>query len=157
MKMSDQGLQLLIDRESIELKAYRDSEGYWTIGVGHLLSLDKNTDFSSLVWTRDHAEEVFAQDIAKYQKAVDDSVHVPIEQYQYDALVSFAHNIGVAGVMNSWVVREINAGNLTAAAAAFDNWHKPPSIITRRNGEKAQFQGTAFEARITTEPPHATA
>lgn len=148
MKTSDQGRQLLIGRESLELKAYRDSEGYWTVGVGHLLSLDRNADFSSLVWTREHAEQVFAEDLAKYEKAVNDSVEVPMEQHQFDALVSFGHNVGVAGVANSWVVRELNAGNLEAAAAAFDNWHKPPSIITRRNGEREQFKGTAFEARV---------
>lgn len=148
MKTSEQGRNLLIERESLELKAYRDSEGYWTIGVGHLLSLDKNADFSSIVWTREHAEEVFAEDLAKYEKAVDDSVHVPLKQHQFDALVSFAHNIGVAGVMNSWVVREINNGNWGAAAASFDNWHKPPSIISRRNGEREQFKGAAFQARI---------
>jgi lysozyme len=147
MKTSDQGRKLLIQRESLETNAYRDSEGYWTIGVGHLLSLDKSADFSSLVWTSEKCEQVFAEDLAKYEKAVNDSVHVPLEQHQFDALVSFAHNIGVAGVMNSWVVRDINAGNLEAAIAAFDNWHQPPSIITRRNGEKAQFAGTAFEAR----------
>jgi lysozyme len=148
MKTSDQGRQLLIERESLELKAYRDSEGYWTIGVGHLLSLDKGADFSSLVWTREHAEEVFSQDLAKYEKAVEDSVHVPMEQHQFDALVSFAHNIGAAGVMNSWVVRQLNAGDLPGAAAAFDNWHKPASITSRRNGEKHQFIGDRFEARI---------
>ena len=148
MKTSEQGRKLLIERESLELKAYRDSEGYWTIGVGHLLSLDKNASFAGLVWTREHAEEVFAQDLAKYEKAVNDSVHVQLEQHQYDALVSFAHNIGVAGVMNSWVVREINKGDMEAAAKAFDNWHKPAAIISRRTGEREQFRGTAFEARI---------
>lgn len=147
-KTSPQGVKLLIERESLELQAYRDSEGYWTIGVGHLLSLDKGADFSDLVWTRDHAEKVFAEDLAKYERAVNDSVHVSMEQHQFDALVSFAHNVGVAGVMNSWVVRELNAGRLQAAAAAFDNWHKPSSIISRRNGEREQFKGTRFEARI---------
>jgi lysozyme len=147
MKTSEQGRKLLIERESLELKAYRDSEGYWTIGVGHLLSLDKSADYSGLVWTRDKAEQVFANDLAKYEKAVNDNVHVPMEQYQFDALVSFAHNIGEAGVANSWVVRELNAGRLEAAAAAFDNWHKPASIITRRNGEREQFKGTRFVAR----------
>jgi lysozyme len=112
MKTSDQGRTLLIERESLELKAYRDSEGYWTIGVGHLLSLDKNADYSSLVWTREKAEQVFAEDLAKYERAVNESIKaMPIEQHQFDALVSFAHNIGVAGVMNSWVVREINKSN----------------------------------------------
>lgn len=148
MKTSEQGRRLLIERESLEVKAYRDSEGYWTIGVGHLLSLDKGADFSGLVWTREQCEQVFAEDLAKYEKAVNDNVRVPMEQHQFDALVSFAHNIGVAGVANSWVVRELNAGRLEAAAAAFDNWHKPPAIISRRNGEREQFKGTRFEARI---------
>jgi lysozyme len=148
MKTSDQGRKLLIERESLELQAYRDSEGYWTIGVGHLLSLDKNADFSALVWTREHAERVFAEDLAKYEKAVNDSVRVPLKQNQFDALVSFAHNVGVAGVMNSFVVREINNGNWGAAAASFDNWHIPPEITSRRNGEREQFRGTRFEARI---------
>lgn len=151
-KMSAIGRRILADRESVELKAYRDSEGYWTIGVGHLLSLDKSADYSSLVWTREKAEEVFAQDLAKYEAAVNHSLTVPVQSYQFDALVSFAHNIGEAGVMNSWVVRELNAGNLFAAAAAFDNWHKPTSIISRRNAEKAQFMGTHLVARLETDP-----
>lgn len=148
MKTSAAGRALLIEREGIELEAYRDSEGYWTIGVGHLLSLDKNADFRGLTWTREQAEQVFAEDLAKYEKAVNDSVHVPIDQYQFDALVSFAYNIGVVGVMNSWVVREINKGDFDAAARAFDNWNKPASIITRRNGEREQFKGAALKARI---------
>lgn len=147
MKTSPQGRALLIARESLELRAYRDSEGYWTIGVGHLLSLDKNADYSGLAWTRERAEQVFADDLAKYEKAVNDSVHVPMTPYQFDALVSFAHNIGTAGVANSWVVRELNAGRLDVAAAAFDNWHKPASIITRRNAEREQFKGVRFVAR----------
>lgn len=147
MKTSEQGRKLLIERESLELKAYRDSEGYWTIGVGHLLSSDKNADFGSLVWSRGEAEQVFAEDLAKYEKAVNDSVRVSMKQHQFDALVSFAHNVGVAGVMNSWVVRELNAGRLEAAAAAFDNWRKPAAIITRRNAEREQFKGTRFVAR----------
>lgn len=148
MKTSDQGRELIIQREGEKLEAYRDSEGYWTIGVGHLLSLDRSADFSGVTWTREKVSETLAEDLAKYEKAVNDSVTVPMEQHQFDALVSFALNIGAAGVTNSWVVRDLNAGDLGAAAAAFDNWHKPPSIISRRNGEKYQFIGTHFEARI---------
>lgn len=148
MRTSDQGRQLLIEREELRTEAYRDSEGYWTIGVGHLLSLDKNADYAGLTWSREKCDKTFAEDLAKYEKAVNDSVHATIEQHQFDALVSFAHNIGTMGVANSWVVRDINAGDLEAAAAAFDNWHQPPSIISRRNGEKHQFIGDRFEARI---------
>jgi lysozyme len=147
VKTSKQGRNLLIARESLELDAYRDSEGYWTIGVGHLLSLDKNANFAGLHWTREKCEAVFAEDLAKYEKAVNDSVRVQLAQHQFDALVSFAHNVGVMGVKNSWVVREINKGDFITAAKMFDNWHTPPSIITRRNGEREQFLGRKFVAR----------
>lgn len=141
MKMSHEGADVLADREDLRMQAYRDSEGYWTIGVGHLLSLDKNADYSTLVWSREKCLEVFAQDLAKYEAAVNRGLTVPVQQHQYDALVSFGHNVGVAGVENSWIIRELNAGNVAGAVAAFDNWHKPTSIISRRNGEKAQFMG----------------
>lgn len=152
-RMSPQGADVLADREDLRTKAYRDSEGYWTIGVGHLLSLDKNADFSSLVWTREKCLEVFAQDLAKYEAAVNRGLNVDAKPYQFDALVSFGHNIGEAGVENSWVIKELNKGDLVAAAAAFDNWHKPTSIISRRNAEKAQFMSLVpVVARMRTDP-----
>ncbi len=149
MKTSQQGLNLLIDRESLELKAYRDSEGYWSIGVGHLLSLDKDADFSSLVWTREHAIEVFARDIERFEKAINDNVHVDLEQYQFDALVSWLFNVGEAWARKpAHLIKLVNAGNFAAAAIEFNNWRIPASITTRRNGEREQFKGTAFEARL---------
>lgn len=144
MKTSEQGLDLLIEREAIRTEAYRDSRGIPTIGVGHT-GLEVHM---GLTWSVEKCREVFAQDIWRFEKAVSASVHGPLEQHQFDALVSFAFNIGEMGVANSWVVRELNAGNPDAAAAAFDNWHKPPEIISRRNGEREQFKGTRFEARI---------
>ena len=57
MKMSEQGMKLLHEREGRRTKAYRDSRGYWTIGLGHLLSTDKNADLSHVVWTQAQVEE----------------------------------------------------------------------------------------------------
>ena len=156
MKTSEQGRKLLIERESLETKAYRDSKGYWTIGVGHLLSLDKNADYSGLVWTREKCEQVFAEDLAKYEKAVNDGVKVAIPQHAFDALVSFTHNVGegdpkrpeTGGFLNSTLLRMINAGNMVEAAKQFDRWHIPAEITSRRNAEREQFRGTAFQARI---------
>jgi len=146
MHLSPQGLDLLIAREALRTEAYLDTADppVWTIGVGHT----GPEVCKGLMWSVEKCREVFARDIARFEIAVNDSVTVPMEQYQFDALVSFAFNIGTVGVMNSWVVRELNAGNLDGAAAAFDNWHKPPSIISRRNAEREQFRGEAFEARI---------
>jgi lysozyme len=174
MKTSDQGRRLLIERESKEYDAYPDPAsplakackaaginflkgGYkrlagwenlsgapWTIGVGHT----GPEVHAGLIWTDEQIDFAFAHDLERFERAVQDSVHRDLKPNQNDALVSFAHNIGEMGVMNSWVVREINKGDFVAAAAAFDNWHKPEMIISRRNGEREQFKGTRFEARI---------
>lgn len=144
MRTSDNGLDLLILREGARNEAYLDSVGVWTIGIGHT-----GTEVhQGLMWSYQQIKEAFARDVARFEKAVNDSVHQILTQYQFDALVSFAFNIGVMGVMNSWVVREINNGNWAAAAASFDNWHRPTDIITRRNAEREQFRGKQYVARL---------
>lgn len=151
MKTSEQGRKLLIQREGLLTEAYRDSKGYWTIGVGHLLSLDKTANFGGTVWTKEQCEEVFEQDLAKYEKSVNDCVKVPLEQHQFDALVSFQHNLGVNALPHgnegrpSSVLRALNAGDYEGAGHAFNNWMADPEVRTRRAGERDQFLGIAFE------------
>lgn len=144
MKTSDQGLDLIIEREGARPDAYLDSRGIPTIGIGHT----GPEVHMGLHWDATRIKAVFAHDIERFERAVDAAVTRELKQHQFDALVSFAFNIGEMGVTNSWVVREINNGNWGAAAASFDNWRKPPEITSRRNAEREQFKGTRFEARV---------
>ena len=50
-----------IAEEGYRPKAYKDSKGYWTIGIGHLLS--KTESFAGLVWTDAKIREVFENDL----------------------------------------------------------------------------------------------
>jgi lysozyme len=154
MNMSEQGMKLLHEREGRRTKAYRDSKGYWTIGLGHLLSRDVNSDFSSLVWTQDQVEKAWLEDKAIYEKAVNDCVKVPLKQHQFDALVSFAFNCGVNALPYgskggpSSILRALNAGDYMGAGLAFNNWMADPEVRTRRAGEREQFLGRHFVARF---------
>lgn len=144
MKLSNLGLDLLIEREGVRNEAYLDTRGIWTIGIGHT-----GYDVApGMVWDDEKVRSTFARDVGRFEMAVGSAVKVPISQNEFDALVSFAYNIGEMGMLNSWVVRELNRGFRGAAAAMFNNWHLPPEIIPRRNGEREQFRGTRFEARI---------
>jgi lysozyme len=162
VKTSKQGRDLLTAREiivsqGIPLKAYRDSKGFWTIGVGHLLSTDKGADFSNLVWTKAQAEQAFEADLAIYEKAVSDCVKVPLQAHQNDALVSFSHNLGRYALAYgnnggpSSILRALNAGDYMGAGLAFNNWMADPEVRTRRAAEREQFLGRKFVDKVKPE------
>lgn len=144
MRISQQGLDLLIAREGKRNKAYLDSVGVWTIGVGHT----GPEVHAGLFWNDDQIEAALRADLERFEQAVNDGVTVGLEQYQFDALVSFAFNVGVGAFKTSTLLRKINLQQFEAAAEQFDRWHIPPEITSRRNAEREQFKGTAFEARI---------
>jgi lysozyme len=144
MKMSEQGLKLLHGREGRRNKVYLDSVGVPTVGFGHTGPDVRMGD----VWTDEQVEAAFAKDLERFERAVNEAVKVPIPQHAFDALVSFAYNVGVTAFKNSTLVRVLNAGDTAGAAKQFDRWHIPAEITSRRNGEREQFAGRAFQARI---------
>jgi lysozyme len=144
MKTSDAGLHLIMEREGNKTHAYLDSVGVWTIGVGHT----GPEVHSGLVWTEQQVMDALRKDIERFEKAVNDAVTVELDQYQFDALVSFSFNVGETAFKNSTLVRKLNAGLFDEVPAQFDRWHIPPEITSRRNAEREQFKGTALQARI---------
>ena len=144
MKISDQGLDLLVQREGKRNDAYLDSVGVPTIGVGHT----GPEVHLGLHWTDEQVNEALQKDLERFESSVNNHVKVPLEQYQFDALTSFSLNVGTGAFESSTMLRKINAGDFVGAASEFDRWHIPAGITSRRNGEREQFKGTRFEARI---------
>ena len=145
MDISPQGLQLLMGREGKRNDVYLDSVGVPTVGYGHTGPDVHMGD----TWTDVQIEEAFAKDLERFEKALNAALTVPVAQNQYDALVSWLYNVGPDWAHKATLVKKINAGDLEGAARAFDDWHIPPEITSRRNGEREQFKGTAFEPRIS--------
>lgn len=143
MNISDQGLALLIEREGKRNKAYLDSVGVWTIGVGHT----GPEVHEGLVWTDEQVEAALRADLERFERAINESVTVGLELYQFDALVSFAFNVGEGAFKSSTLLKKINLYQFEAAAEQFDRWHIPPEITRRRNGEREQFKGAHFVAQ----------
>ena len=144
MDISPQGLDLLIQREGKRNDAYQDSVGVWTIGVGHT----GPEVHEGLHWTDVQIEEALTKDLQRFEDSVNKHVTVPLEQHAFDALVSFSLNVGTGAFEQSTLLRRLNQADYAGAADAFDMWHIPAEITSRRNGEKAQFMGTNFEPRI---------
>ena len=118
MQMSEHGLELLEQWEGFELKVYKDSAGLPTIGVGHLLTKSELTSGKIVInglpvqyadgLTDQQSLDLLSQDVKPAAQAVNTSVKVPLNQNQFDALVSFTFNVGVAAFSGSTLVKVLN-------------------------------------------------
>ncbi len=154
MKISSNGVQVLHYFESCRLVAYPDpgsSDGTpWTIGWGHT----GPEVCKGLVWTQDYADKVFVEDLIPRERDVNSLLQVKVTQGQFDALVSFAYNVGAdidadslaEGLGDSTLLRKVNAGDFVGAADEFLKWNKNDGKVMlglkrRRAAERALFYG----------------
>ena len=95
MKTSDTGINLIKSFEGLRLKAYKpvSTEKCYTIGYGHY-GADVKPD---MVISSEYAEALLRLDLDKFERAVN-SYERNWNQNQFDALVSFAFNCGVANL-----------------------------------------------------------
>ncbi|CAN2532517.1 hypothetical+protein [Methylocapsa aurea] len=138
MTMSADGRAKLIVRESFKTRAYRDSVGVLTIGVGHTSAAGAPFVTAGLTVTKEEVDEILSRDLGQYENAVN-AVRVPLTQGQFDALTSFCFNVGIGAFKKSTVVKLLNKGDYRGAADALLKWNKPPEIMGRRRSEREQF------------------
>ena len=141
MKLSDAGAAMIKSFEGCKLNAYLDIVGVPTLGYGHT-GPDVVMPMSI---TQDEADALFLKDIARFENGV--SFLVPdIAQCQFDALVSFAYNLGLHALGSSTLLRMLLAGNPEGAADQFLLWNKAggkpvDGLTRRRQAERAMFLG----------------
>ncbi len=139
MRMSPAGIAALRTREGCVLKAYHDSVGVPTIGVGHTGRASPPTVKIGDTITMAQSDAYLAADLAPFEAALNRVVTGVLTQNQVDACLSLAFNIGEAGFVGSTVVHKINEGDLPGAADAFLMWDRPAALKARRIAERAQF------------------
>ena len=135
------GLRLIKEFEGLRLAKYLDAVGKWTIGSGHLILPNENYDQPISL---DVANALLRADLKRTEEGVRNSVTVTINQNQFDALVSFAFNLGVGNLKSSTLLRLLNEGNIFAAADQFLRWNKAggrelPGLTRRRRAERDLF------------------
>ena len=86
---------------------------------------------------------LFTRVYPRYEQEVRDDVHVPLNQSQFDAMVSYAYNRGQGGFRTSDVLRYLNSGQFGAVPGEL-NRANPPNLAGRRAAEANQFQGLPF-------------
>ncbi len=114
-------------------------DGVWTIGWGCTKGIKEG-----MVWTRAQAEAGLRREIEKSEQEVTRVCTVPLNQNQFDALVSLDYNIGDGALEGSTALRRLNGGDYAGCAHAFAMWNKSqgvvvPGLISRRAMETALF------------------
>lgn len=143
MQISKKGLSLLKEWEGCLLHIYKDSAGYPTIGVGHLIS--KGEDFSKGL-TEQQASDLLAKDILPKANTVNTLVKVPLTQDQFDALVSFTFNVGSSAFKASTLLKKLNNKDYLSVPTELLKWTKAGGIlneglVNRRNKEIKLWKG----------------
>lgn len=82
-------------------------------------------------------------DVSKFEGAVKRCVRVPLHQYEYDAYIDFAYNVGETKFCGSTLVKKLNALDYEGACAEISRWVKQPQLAGRRERERAQCEGRA--------------
>ncbi|NTW70497.1 MAG: lysozyme [Chlorobiaceae bacterium] len=140
MQISEKGLDLIRGSEGISLKAYVCPAGILTIGYGHT-----GPDVTAhLTITQDKANQLLRQDVARFESAVNELVAVPMTQGMFDALVSFAYNLGAGALKSSTLLKKLMEGDKAGAADEFLRWNKANGqvlngLTVRRESERKLF------------------
>jgi lysozyme len=136
-------VDLIASFEGFRARAARTPDGRWTLGFGHVA-----TAREGLTVTRAEAEDLLRWDLRPVEDQIRQSALTPLNQNQFDALVSFAFNIGLSNFATSDVLGYLNQGQPIAAALAMHAWRRArvngrvlvvDALVRRRAAEAALF------------------
>ena len=144
MKISEVGVNLIKSFEGCSLKAYKCPAGVWTIGWGTTEPINGVKPHEGMIITQQQADELLIKNLKAYENAVNKYVTYPINQNQFDALVSFAYNCGNGALKTSTLLKKLNAGDVHGAANEFLRWNKANGkvlngLTRRREAERKLF------------------
>ncbi len=161
MRTSRAGIALIKEFEGCRLTAYSCPAGVLTIGHPEVRP--------GMQISKEDASRILQSDLRMFEYGVLDNVVVPLEQHQFDALVSFAFNLGVGNLKKSTLLTRVNEGKFDAVPAELMKWTKSrvngelkdlPGLVRRRRAEAALWRGIGDapvgdpeESRITPAPP----
>lgn len=142
-RVSRAAIELIKRFEGYRRHAAQLPDGRWMIGYGHTLTAREGAEVSE-----PDAEALLVYDLISVQHTVNENVYAPLGQNQFDAICSFAFNIGLDNFRRSQVLKRLNAGAAVQAACAMELWRKADfegerivvdTLVRRRAAEKALF------------------
>jgi len=128
MKISAHAIKVIKHHEGVRQKPYRCPALLWTIGVGHVmypmqgnLTIDKRNDVQlkeedNRVFSMEEVDGILESDLLRFERGVERFIPVPLTQGQFDALCSFAFNVGLGTLQRSTLRQKALRGDMEGAA-----------------------------------------
>ena len=152
MKVSDKVIKMIKHHEGVKTRPYRCPALLWTVGVGHVIDPAhigvKFEDRKNLPipqgWDRtlsmEEVDKILAADLERFERGVERLCPNGLTQPRFDALVSFAFNVGLGNLQRSTIRMKHNRGDYEGAAESFMAWTKAGGkelrgLVIRRKDE----------------------
>jgi lysozyme len=141
MQTTNVGIALIQKWEGYREKAYGDVGGVCTIGWGHTANVCKDD-----VIDKETALAYLKEDLKHAERAINKNVEVDLSPNQFDALVSWAFNVGQTAVKNSTLVKLLNENKYHLVPEQLARWNKvkgkPVSGLIKRRAAEAVLWNT---------------
>lgn len=131
------------------LSCYLDQGGVPTIGYGQT----GNGIIMGMTCTAEQASEWLTAEVDDVAEKVRNLIAIPtIPQEKFDALVSFAYNVGLGALAGSTLLRYVNGIQFDKAALEFLKWDhvggkESPGLLKRRHAELMIWTARDYSAR----------
>lgn len=148
MHISEEGINIIKHFEGCPIDedgncvAYQDAVGVWTIGFGHIKDVQEGDK-----WSKEKADFMLWRELEdEYESYINDYVHVPLVQCQFDALCSWVYNLGPANLKKSTLLKVLNNGEYDKVGEQIKRWNKAggkvlQGLVRRREAEALLFEG----------------
>lgn len=144
--ISKKGKDLIKKYEGFRAKPYLCPAKVPTIGYGATYYPDgRKVKLTDSAISEGFATNLLEVMLTPYEKAVDSFCRDDISQNQFDALVSFAYNLGITALKNSTLLKKVNANpNDKTIKNEFLKWvnaggKKLQGLVNRRTEESELY------------------
>lgn len=118
---SQEFIDILIAHEGFKTKPYKDIAGKKTVGIGHNISADSKYKFGKNELSESQIYQLLAQDLLIVKKGIKDLIgDTKLKPHQHEALSDLAFNVGIEGLKETKLIKQIKEGQLKQAAANFN-------------------------------------
>jgi lysozyme len=161
MKASKELLDMLKHHEGVRYKPYQCPAKLWTIGVGSLLypeqaripstpeGMERRKAWplrpeDNRTWSRDEIDRILAKDVERFERGVLRFIPIKLSQNEFDAILSFAFNLGLGTLQRSTLRQALIRGDKRAAMQSLRKYNKAGGKVlrgldNRRKDEEALF------------------